>query len=116
MTPQVAVPAGLRSLIAVAVEPLREARLLLLEPTPANVDRCGAALATAVPRVEAVRAAVAAIEPRDRGLVGVVAVLAQEVTACAALLESASRFHGELLQRMVDTTAGQTDPHLPLEG
>jgi hypothetical protein len=113
------VPAGLRALIATAAEPLREARHLLLEPSPRNVSRCGASLAAAIPKVEAVRDALAAMEYCGPGLAEAAGSLSHEVAACATLLRKAAQFHGELLQQMVDASTAaepQPVPRVRLEG
>ena len=101
MSPAAELPA---QRIQAALEALRHTQGLLLEPTPRNIDICCTALAVAARHMEPLLA-----EPGPhRNLPQLVAVLHNEVSVIAKLLEHAAAYHTNLLHKMIEAARVQT--------
>ncbi len=98
MSPATELPA---QRIRAALEALRHTQGLLLEPTPRNIDICCTALAAAARHLEPLLA-----EPANphRNLPQLVAVLHNEVSVIAKLLDHAASYHANLLQKMIEAS------------
>jgi hypothetical protein len=102
-------PAGLSSnLIAHAFDALGQARSLLLQPAPRNLDMASSALAIAAERITELQTALNASPTRD--LAAAVAGLHREVGTISQLLEHAASYHVNLMQCMIKASEAPSGP------
>jgi len=89
-------------LIDGASEALCQARALLMQPGPQNLDIACSALTIAITQVIALKAALTASPSRD--VAAAVVGLRQEVGLISLLLEQAAAYHVSLLQAMIEAS------------
>lgn len=95
-------------MIAGASEALRQARTLLLQPAPQNLDMACSALATAITQVTGLHAALTASPSRD--LATPIAGLRKDLDVISRLLEQAASYHVHLMQCMTEAAASDVAP------
>ena len=81
---------------------LSRARVLLLEPTPRNLDIACSVLALAIAQVTDLQTVLAA--PPSRDLKAAVVCLRKEIDLISGLLEHAALFHVNLVQCMIEAS------------
>lgn len=89
-------------LIAVAGEALRQARALLIQPAPRNLDIAGSALAIAIAQIAELQTVLPASSSHD--LSAAVVALRVEVDRVSCLLEHAAAYHVNLIQCMIEAS------------
>ena len=87
--------------VAGAGEALAQARRLLCEPTPRNLELCCGAMAAAQEQLRDLRRQVTESHPGDRALCVIARQLRGELDAITILLERSARYHANLLEKML---------------
>lgn len=108
---------SLHERIHAAGDSLAQARRLLCEPSPRNLELCCSMLGSARSAIDTVRAEAAQRRPADRGLAGAAAALRMEIGVIGVLLERAANYHANLLKTMVAASKSAVPPEtLPQSG
>jgi hypothetical protein len=105
-----AAPDTLAGIILDARAALEQARSLLLDPAPQNIDLACLALSRAIQRIESLRAALEASELPDRDLMASASLLRAEVDTIVKLLDCAASFHANLFRSMAQASCSAEMP------
>ena len=100
--------AGSATLVADAHQALRAAHGRLLDPTPQSIDCSRAAFAIAAQRLRELHGLLQGAPDAGRGLLPAMTELHHELETVTVLLQSAARHQSNLLQRMLQASAAES--------